>query len=158
MGNVFDEVRTSESRIKEAIKREEETFNRTLDLGMSLFQKAVDSVESSPAFLKDDSSLRADYGAVEYERDASGEQTVFHYGRFQRDEHGNVRKRISGEVAFRLYDTYGFPLDLTELLARERAFTVDVTEFEESMEQQRARRRGAQRKIKLSADLAFAGE
>src|SRR5437868_2463836 len=158
MGNVFAEVRTSESRIKEAIKREEETFNRTLDLGMSLFQKAVDSVEASPAFLKDDSSLPADYGAREYEKDASGDQTVFHYGRFQRDEHGNVRKRISGEVAFKLYDTYGFPLDLTELLARERGFTVDVAEFEELMEQQRARGRGAQKKIKLSADLAFAGE
>src|SRR5207248_3513567 len=158
MGNVFAEVRTSESRIKEAIKREEETFNRTLDLGMSLFQKAVDSVEASPAFLKDDSSLPADYGAREYEKDASGERTVFHYGRFQRDKHGNVRKRISGEVAFKLYDTYGFPLDLTELLARERGFAVDVTEFEELMEQQRARGRGAQKKIKLSADLAFASE
>src|SRR5947208_481673 len=158
MGEVFPEVRTNESRIKEAIKREEETFNRTLDLGMSLFQKAVDLVESSPAFLKDDSSLPADYGAREYERDASGERTVFHYGRFQRDEHGNVRKRISGEVAFKLYDTYGFPLDLTELLARERGFAVDVAEFEELMEQQRARGRGAQKKIKLSADLAFAGE
>jgi alanyl-tRNA synthetase len=158
MGNVFAEVRTTESRIKKAIKREEETFNRTLDLGMSLFQKAVDLVESSPAFLKDDSSLPADYGAREYERDASGERTVFHYGRFQRDEHGNVRKRISGEVAFKLYDTYGFPLDLTELLAREWGFAVDVAEFEELMEQQRARGRGAQKKIKLSADLAFAGE
>jgi alanyl-tRNA synthetase len=158
VANVFAEVRTNESRIKEAIKREEETFNRTLDLGMSLFQKAVDLVESSPAFLKDDSSLPADYGAREYERDASGERTVFHYGRFQRDEHGNVRKRISGEVAFKLYDTYGFPLDLTELLARERGFAVDVPEFEELMEQQRARGRGAQKKIKLSADLAFAGE
>src|SRR5207302_4033434 len=98
MGEVFPEVRTNESRIKEAIKREEETFNRTLDLGMSLFQKAVDLVESSPAFLKDDSSLPADYGAREYEKDASGERTIFHYGRFQRDEHGNVRQRISGEV------------------------------------------------------------
>src|SRR5213596_2634110 len=77
MGEVFPEVRTNESRIKEAIKREEETFNRTLDLGMSLFQKAVDLVESSPAFLKDDSSLPADYGAREYQRDASGERTVF---------------------------------------------------------------------------------
>ena len=158
MGNVFAEVRTNQSRIKETVKREEETFNRTLDLGMSLFQKAVDLVESSPAILKDDSSLPADYGAREYERDASGERTVFHYGRFQRDEHGNVRKRISGELAFKLYDTYGFPLDLTELLARERGFEVDVAEFEALMEQQRARGRGAQKKIKLSADHAFASE
>src|SRR5204863_1068440 len=75
-----------------------------------------------------------------------------------RDEDGNVRKRINCEVAFKLYDTYGFPLDLTELLARERGFAVDVAEFEELMEQQRARGRGAQKKIKLSADLAFAGE
>src|SRR5439155_1256049 len=158
MGDVFPEIRAKEKTIKDVIRREEVAFNRTLDLGMSLFQKAVDSVEASPAFLKDDSSLPADYGAREYEKDASGERTVFHYGRFQRDEHGNVRKRISGEVAFKLYDTYGFPLDLTELLARERGFAVDVTEFEELMEQQRARGRGAQKKIKLSADLAFASE
>src|SRR5438105_14837683 len=82
MGNVFAEVRTSESRIKEAIKREEETFNRTLDLGMSLFQKAVDLVESSPTFLKDDSSLPADYGAGEYESDACAERTGLDFGRF----------------------------------------------------------------------------
>src|SRR5881275_3254719 len=149
-GNVFAEVRTNESRIKEAIKREEETFNRTLDLGISLFQKAVDQVESLPTFFKDDPSLPADYGAREYERDASGERTVVHYGRFQRDEHGNVRKRISGEVAFKLYDTYGFPLDLTELLARERGFAVDVAGFEKLMEQQRTRARKAQKKEEIS--------
>src|SRR6478672_2414659 len=155
MGSVFAEVRRNESRIKEAIKREEEMFNRTLDLGMSLFQKAVDLVESSPTFLKDDSSLPADYGAREYERDASGERTVVHYGRFQRDEHGNVRKRISGEVAFKLYDTYGFPLDLTELLARERGFSVDVAEFEKLMEGQRTRSREAHKKVDVSSELKF---
>src|SRR5213080_4113941 len=61
MGDVFPEIRAKEKTIKDVIRREEVAFNRTLDLGMSLFQKAVDSVESSPAFLKDDSSLRADY-------------------------------------------------------------------------------------------------
>src|SRR5438552_3020618 len=44
MGDVFTEVRTNQSRTKEIIKREEEAFNRTLDLGMSLCQKAVDLV------------------------------------------------------------------------------------------------------------------
>jgi alanyl-tRNA synthetase len=158
MGDVFPELRVNHSRVKETIRREEDTFNRTLDIGISLFQKAVESVESAPAFLSDDSSLPADYGGSEYESDASGRRTKFHYGRFQRDEHGNIRKGISGEVAFKLYDTYGFPLDLTELLARERGFTVDVAGFEKLMEQQRARARDAQKKVELSADLVLVGE
>src|SRR5262249_55884848 len=39
-------------------------------------------------------------------------------------------KRISGEDAFRLYDTFGFPIDLTELMAKERGYTVDIADFE----------------------------
>ncbi|MEO7166228.1 MAG: alanine--tRNA ligase [Chthoniobacterales bacterium] len=54
--------------------------------------------------------------------------------------------RISGEFAFRLYDEQGFPLDLTELMARERGLTVDVAGFEKLMEDQRARGRSAQKK------------
>jgi alanyl-tRNA synthetase/REP element-mobilizing transposase RayT len=54
--------------------------------------------------------------------------------------------RISGAFAFKLYDTYGFPLDLTELLGRECGLTVDVAEFEKLMEQQRSRARAAQKK------------
>jgi len=48
---------------------------------------------------------------------------------------------ISGEEAFRLYDTFGFPLDLTELMAEERGYRVDVEGFEEALEAQRARSR-----------------
>jgi alanyl-tRNA synthetase len=54
--------------------------------------------------------------------------------------------QIPGDVAFRLYDTYGFPLDLTELMARERGLTVDVPGFERLMEEQRSRARRAQKK------------
>jgi len=46
-----------------------------------------------------------------------------------------------GDCAFELYDTYGFPLDLTELMARERGLTVDVASFEKLMEEQRQRGR-----------------
>ncbi|HEV8417515.1 MAG TPA: alanine--tRNA ligase, partial [Candidatus Udaeobacter sp.] len=152
MGDVFPELRVQQSKVTETIRREEEAFNRTLDVGMSLFLKAVDAVESAPAILKDDSFLPADYGAEEFEKDASGELSVFHYGRFQRDEHGNVQKQLNGEVAFKLYDTYGFPLDLTELLARERGFTVDVSEFEKLMEEQRERARKAQKKEEITVE------
>ena len=53
---------------------------------------------------------------------------------------------IPGAAAFELYDTYGFPLDLTELLATERGFTVDVVGFNAHMQQQRERGRAAHKK------------
>ena len=51
--------------------------------------------------------------------------------------------QLDGKRAFELYDTFGFPLDLTEMLARERGFTVDDAGFEQSMEEQRSRGRAA---------------
>ena len=50
---------------------------------------------------------------------------------------------ISGEVLFKLYDTYGFPVDLTADVARERNLSVDMPGFEEAMADQRARARAA---------------
>ena len=50
-------------------------------------------------------------------------------------------KAISGEDAFRLYDTFGFPLDLTELMAKERNLSVDVEGFHRLLEEQRNRSR-----------------
>ena len=52
---------------------------------------------------------------------------------------------VSGEVAFELYDTFGFPSDLTELLCAERSLNVDMHRFEKLMEQQRERARAAQK-------------
>ena len=51
--------------------------------------------------------------------------------------------QLGGERAFELHDTFGFPLDLTQILARERGFTVDDAGFEQSMEAQRERGRAA---------------
>ena len=45
--------------------------------------------------------------------------------------------RLAGEVAFKLYDTYGFPLDLTQDIARERGMSVDTAGFDVAMEKQR---------------------
>ncbi|MEM8867748.1 MAG: alanine--tRNA ligase [Verrucomicrobiota bacterium] len=53
--------------------------------------------------------------------------------------------------AFKLYDTYGFPLDLTALLCRERGLTLDEAEVEQHMEQQRERARAAQKKTVVRA-------
>ena len=49
--------------------------------------------------------------------------------------------RIEGEDVFRLYDTFGFPIDLTELMAEERGYSVDMAGFEAALEEQRSRSR-----------------
>jgi alanyl-tRNA synthetase len=48
-----------------------------------------------------------------------------------------LRGELSGEDAFRLYDTFGFPIDLTELMARERGYLVDIVGFERALDRQR---------------------
>jgi alanyl-tRNA synthetase len=66
------------------------------------------------------------------------------------DELVKPEQTVSAKAAFILYDTYGFPLDLTELMARERGLTVDKEGFEKLMEEQRARARAAQKKEIIS--------
>ncbi len=70
---------------------------------------------------------------------------------------------LSGEVAFRLYDTYGFPLDLTEDILRGEEISVDHAGFERLMEEQRSRAREAREvsqsdaKIQLDRQIRFVG-
>src|SRR5262249_10805052 len=52
---------------------------------------------------------------------------------------------IAGDEAFKLYDTFGFPIDLTQIIAGERGVTVDLTGFERALEAQRERSRAARR-------------
>jgi alanyl-tRNA synthetase len=106
MGDVFPEIRAKQKTIKDAIRREEGAFNKTLDKGIELFEREVTRGAST----------------------------------------------ISGAFAFRLYDEQGFPLDLTELMAREGGLTVDVVGFEKLMEEQRERARKGQKKEKISVE------
>jgi alanyl-tRNA synthetase len=114
MGDVFPEVRSKEKAIKETIRREEEAFNKTLDEGLTMFDRAM---------------------RFDIEMTKAG-----------------IPREISGKIAFKLYDTYGFPLDLTELMARERGLTVDVAGFEKLMDEQRERARKAQKKEEISVE------
>jgi alanyl-tRNA synthetase len=69
----------------------------------------------------------------------------------------NEDRMLDGETVFKLYDTFGFPLDLTADIARERGITVDFAGFEQAMERQRERAR-AHSKFKQGGSLAFDGE
>jgi alanyl-tRNA synthetase len=74
--------------------------------------------------------------------------------------HGaGIRGTISGEDTFRLYDTFGFPIDLTELMARERGYTVDIAGFEVALAGQRKQSQDERKSRRISVvvdDLANA--
>jgi alanyl-tRNA synthetase len=101
MGTAFAELRTNPQRVMDLVREEEESFGRTLERGIELFEKAA---------------------AV------------------ARDDH---RGEIRGEDAFKLHDTYGFPIDLTEIMAAERGLRVDIGEYERLMDEARERARAA---------------
>lgn len=56
-----------------------------------------------------------------------------------------IEKKISGDDVFKLYDTYGFPVDLTSVMAREQGYTIDEARFNELMDEQRNRARKSTR-------------
>jgi alanyl-tRNA synthetase len=66
-------------------------------------------------------------------------------------------RMLDGETAFVLYDTHGFPVDLTADIARERGFTVDMAGFERAMERQREQARSEGR-FRMSAGLEYDGD
>ncbi len=103
-GAVFPEIKTRAAAVKEALATEEDSFNKTLDRGMQLFESVA---EGSQVFPPDE--------------------------------------------AFKLYDTFGFPIDLTALLCRERGITLDEAAVEACMEAQRERARAAQKKSVVRA-------
>jgi len=69
---------------------------------------------------------------------------------------GGTKGTLSGELAFKLHDTYGFPLDLTADVCRERGVAVDTAGFEAAMGRQREQARAAA-KFKVAQGLAYSG-
>ncbi len=122
MGHVFPEIRERQKQIQETIRNEEEAFNKTLDKGIEIFS---DYVKGELAKMQHNAEIGWKAGIP-------------------------VITLFSGKKAFQLYDTYGFPLDLTQLMAREHTFEVDVREFDTLMEEQKARARAAQKKEVIS--------
>ena len=71
-----------------------------------------------------------------------------------------IHGTIAGEDAFKLYDTFGFPIDLTELMARERGYSVDIAGFEAALQAQRTQSQEERRskKVGIEQDLLGVGE
>ena len=98
LGAVFPELLTQKQLIQNVIKEEEASFLRTLDQGLVLLDRIIETTKGT---------------------------------------------RVSGDKAFELYDTYGFPVDLTALILSEKEMTLDTVGFEKELQKQKTRSRAA---------------
>lgn len=141
MGDAYPELIEKQSHVINVVRMEEESFDRTLDKGLIYFSDALKKIESVHKLVSEnpqDAKKKASDGSID--------EDIYH----------SVVKNpkiIPGNTVFMLYDTYGFPYDLTEVMAEERGYTLDETGFNQAMEEQRKKSRAA---ATFSADAADA--
>jgi len=122
MGEAFPELKTGRELVERVLLQEERRFQETLEQGMRLLDREM--VRLTP---------RESY-REEAEPDDGWEP-----------EQLEPASTIPGDVAFKLYDTYGFPYDLTADIGREQGLRIDRRRFDECMAEQRRRAREASR-------------
>ena len=128
MGTAYPELVAEQARVKGILKLEEERFFATIEHGMAILEADLKSVRPEPV------EGQAAHGSTSSPRTA-----IF-----------------NGETAFKLHDTYGFPLDLTQDVCREHGVAVDVAAFDKAMAHQKEQARAAG-KFKMAANLEYDG-
>ena len=153
LGSVFPELKERQDVVRRVIHAEEESFGRTIDRGLSLFDERL--FDEAFKLARERLHAEPDWAGLLAEAVVDGiegatcnlPQDGFNREKAIKDI-AEIKSviRISDRIAFELYDTYGFPLDMTQLLAAERGLAVDTAGFEGLMKQQRERGRAAQKK------------
>jgi alanyl-tRNA synthetase len=132
MGEAYPHLVTRRDEILGVISREEAQFGRTLDAGTKLLESEIAGLIGT----------------------AVGDRERRVIGRPPEELPADA-PRLSGEIAFKLHDTYGFPIDLTVELAAEYGVAVDRDGFERGLAEQRDRSRsGAKAQLSKHAELA----
>ncbi|WP_018970168.1 alanine--tRNA ligase [Rubritalea marina] len=161
MQAVFPEMGSRREAIKETLTREEESFNRTLDRGLQLFENRGQFLAIQDALNRVGRSFdkagisESEEALASYILGKDGEESVtlsleeLNAGAWQR--YTKEPAVLSGDFAFELYDTYGFPIDLTELLCQERKLEIDMDCFERRMNEARTLSQASQKKTIVRA-------
>ncbi|MDH4476020.1 MAG: alanine--tRNA ligase [Verrucomicrobiaceae bacterium] len=125
-------------------------YGRTLEFKEPFFYKLVDVLAAQMAEVFPELQVKREQvkAVLKVEEEAFNRTLDRGVALFEDEVAALKGERLNAAFAFQLYDTFGFPIDLTELLARERGLTVDVDGFETLMTEQRERAREAGKKNK----------
>jgi alanyl-tRNA synthetase len=122
---VFDELVVQQDFVQKVVLEEEVSFLRTLATGIQRFE----------SYTRKQAEFLMSENAIDFRDKPFEDAWVYSILKDQ--------MVISGDFAFELQDTYGFPIDLTELMAREKNWTVDMEGYQQSLQKQKARSRAA---------------
>jgi alanyl-tRNA synthetase len=155
MGGAFPQLAEQENYIRRVVRAEEEGFLDTLADGIAFFEQVVPYVKELAMLEEERLSEEVDGEALQqvtddlhddrstlgvlqnaYRTEGAGEVV-------ERLSEAAARQEVPGEVAFLLHDTYGFPVDLTRLMAREEGLDLGRERYDERMAEQRERARAA---------------
>ncbi len=154
MGAHYSYLLERKSAIMEQCKNEEARFFETIEAGMELFSAELGKLEKGTKKNKDSQKSESDPNsrAEVFSRDFSGfgasgagslldinDQATSEQSAKSTEKTTHIKRIFSGEVAFKLYDTYGFPLDLTQDMLRESGIEVDLVAFDKCMNEQKSR-------------------
>ncbi len=131
--DVYPELGENRDFILEELQKEQALFSRTLEEGLRKANRYLDSLEADFPEAVCPKANKSATGSPESRRPENGKPAM-----------------LRGELAFRLYDTYGFPIEFTAELARERGFAVDMDGFQRKFEEH-------QEKSRLASAGKFAG-
>ncbi|HEY3431860.1 MAG TPA: alanine--tRNA ligase [Rhodocyclaceae bacterium] len=138
MGDAYPELKSGQQKVMDVLKQEEDRFFATIENGMAILETELAGM------------LQKCEGQSLQERVAE----------LAKDS-GSVAKLsvppFNGETAFKLHDTYGFPLDLTADVCREHGVTVDTAAFDAAMAKQKEQARAAG-KFKMATNLEYDGK
>ncbi|MBQ8374686.1 MAG: alanine--tRNA ligase [Clostridia bacterium] len=106
---VYPELEINRNKIFEELDKEEAKFTKTLQQGLKEFEKVLNGIERKNAFMA------------------------------QKDPNYVAEKTIGGKQAFHLYDTYGFPVEITDEMAKERGYSVDLEGYKAAFEEHQSK-------------------
>ena len=172
MGGVFPELKNRQDVVRQTLEQEEFSFNQTLDRGIQLFYNeafwyALACAEVDPEYRiteagqgrftrhqNDQQESSHKLNTISFVKKSDESVATFSASEARAGAWKPYIKSIPvilADDAFQLYDTFGFPEDLTQLLANEVGFDVDIEGFEKLMEQQQERSRAAQKSTVVRA-------
>lgn len=167
LGDAFPELRDNPDRVREIIADEEESFGKTLDRGIKMFEDIV--IEEALEYLKE-SQIDSGNPGEQFAHDQLVATGLIQRGQDVTRNPSLLLKvdwsglptsyglGISGEDAFKLYDTYGFPVDLTQIMAEERGLKVDLHGFDRAMDEAKQRSRQGGRKEETGTKIELRAE